>query len=169
LVLDALWANLTGKDARVAFRAVWTLSEDPRAADLLRKKLPPVPRPEETRLVKLIADLDSGSFQIRAAASSALADLGELAAPSLEKALREANSLEMRQRISGLLARLTKGVSPAQVVQVRAVHVLELSGGPEARQVLQAWAQGAPGAFLTREAQAALARLQRDRKSGPAG
>ena len=42
---------------------------------------------------------------------------------------------------------------------VRAVWVLELTGTPAARQVLQKLAGGAPQARLTREARAALGRL----------
>ncbi len=40
----------------------------------------------------------------------------------------------------------------------RAVEVLELIGTPQARQVLQALADGAPGALVTTSAQAALSR-----------
>ena len=40
----------------------------------------------------------------------------------------------------------------------RAAEVLERIGTPEARQVLQALAEGAPGALLTTSAQAALKR-----------
>jgi len=39
---------------------------------------------------------------------------------------------------------------------VRAVEVLERAGTPEARQALDALANGAPAALVTREAQAAL-------------
>ena len=45
-----------------------------------------------------------------------------------------------------------------QLRAFRAVEVLERIGTPEARQVLQALAAGAPGALLTTSAQAALKR-----------
>jgi hypothetical protein len=41
---------------------------------------------------------------------------------------------------------------------IRAVEVLELIGTREAREVLNAVADGAPGALLTRSARAALTR-----------
>jgi hypothetical protein len=43
---------------------------------------------------------------------------------------------------------------------MRAVEVLERAGTPEARQTLQALANGAPAALVTREAPAALDRLR---------
>jgi hypothetical protein len=42
---------------------------------------------------------------------------------------------------------------------LRAIEVLEQVGSPEAREVLQNLADGAPEARLTREAKAAIARL----------
>jgi hypothetical protein len=45
--------------------------------------------------------------------------------------------------------------------RLRAVQVLERIGSPEARQILEALAKGAPGARETREAQASLSRLAR--------
>jgi hypothetical protein len=59
------------------------------------------------------------------------------------------------------VARLTTGkVLPAEALRaIRAVEVLEQLGTPEARQVLQNLADGAPGHKLTRHAEAALKRL----------
>jgi hypothetical protein len=162
-----MWSDLAGTDAAKAFRAVWALSDDARAAEFLRAKLPPVARVDAKRLAQLIADLDSSTFQVRAAASKVLADLGELAEPALEEALKRPSSLEKSQRLSGLLARLRKGLSLQQVVQVRAVQALELARRPDTRQVLSDWANGAPGALLTQEARAALTRLERSRFSSP--
>jgi hypothetical protein len=45
--------------------------------------------------------------------------------------------------------------------QLRAVELLESLGSAEARQVLETLAKGAPGARLTKEARAALDRLNR--------
>jgi WD40 repeat protein len=160
-----LWSDLAGADAAKAFRAVWAFSDDAGAAEFLRAKLPPAPRVDAKRLAQLIADLDSNTFQVRAAASKALAELGELAEPALEEASKSPSSLEKSQRLSGLLALLRKGLSPQQIVQLRAVQALELAHRPHARQVLLDWASGAPGALLTQEAQAALARLGKSRIS----
>jgi hypothetical protein len=50
-------------------------------------------------------------------------------------------------------------LSTEQLRLVRAVEVLERMGTPEARGLLRALAEGAPGTLPTREAQAALDRL----------
>jgi hypothetical protein len=162
-----LWSDLAGTDPAKAFRAVWAFSDDAGAAKFLRAKLPPVAGVDAKRLAQLITDLDSNTFQVRAAASKALADLGELAEPALEDASKSPSSLEKSQRLNGLLVLLRKGLSPQQVVQVRAVQALELARRPDARQVLSDWASGAPGALLTQEARASLARLGKGRVSLP--
>jgi dipeptidyl aminopeptidase/acylaminoacyl peptidase len=155
-----LWTDLVGTDAAKAYRAVWTLSDDPRAAAFLRKKLPPAKMPDKARVAKLIADLDSDRFAVREAANAALAELAELAAPILEEACKTA-SVEQRKRLEELLDSMKKGLAPYQLLQMRAVQALELAGRDNARQVLREWAEGAPAARLTQEAKAALARLDK--------
>jgi hypothetical protein len=69
-------------------------------------------------------------------------------------------TLEARRRAEMLLARLSGGpLAPEQLRLVRAVEALEMANTPEARQLLEALAKGAPGVLSTREAQAALERL----------
>ena len=52
-------------------------------------------------------------------------------------------------------------MSPKQLLTLRGLEVLEHIATPEAKQVLQKLAAGAPDARLTREAKAALQRLER--------
>jgi hypothetical protein len=69
--------------------------------------------------------------------------------------------LEVRRRIERLLLPLLEpGLSTERLRQRRAVAVLEQVGSPEAVKVLRRLAKGAPGAALTREAKAALRRLE---------
>jgi hypothetical protein len=64
------------------------------------------------------------------------------------------------QRLQDLGKRLTGFVLTDEKLPLyRAVEVLERIATPEARQMLQALAGGAPGALATTTAQAALARL----------
>jgi WD40 repeat protein len=163
--LNELWTDLAEMDAGKAYWAVWALSEDPRAVDFLRKKLALAAPPDKARMAKLIADLDSDRFEVREASSRALAELAELAAPAMEEARKTASSLEQRKRLEELLASLKEGLSPFQILQMRAVQALELAGGTDARQALREWARGAPAARLTQEAQAALARLDKHQQN----
>ena len=56
---------------------------------------------------------------------------------------------------------VTALVSAANLAETRAVQLFEWMGQPDSRRVLEKLAAGAADAHLTREAQAALARLSR--------
>jgi hypothetical protein len=121
-----------------------------------------VARVKEQRLNDLIADLDSDRFAVRQRASGELEQLGELAGPAMHRALAGEPSPEARRRLRRLVQKLGGPItSPEMLRLLRAVEVLEKVGTAEARKVLQALADGAPQATLTREAKAALLRLQR--------
>jgi WD40 repeat protein len=160
---EMLWADLAHKDGARAFEAIRTLCAAPAAAvPLLRERLRPADPPEREQVARLLAELDSKSFAARQKATLELEKLGERAEAGLRQALEGKPSLEMRQRIEQVLRRVSGKILDGDAVRnLRAVEVLEHVGSPEARQVLQALALGAPGARLTREAQGALARLAR--------
>jgi hypothetical protein len=118
---------------------------------------------EAGKLRRLIADLDSDSFEARERASRELAALGKAAEPALRRA-QEGAFAEVSRRVKALLARLNKsGLSGEEVRGLRVVEVLEYIGTPEAAEVLQALSKGTAEARLTREAKASLKRLERRR------
>src|SRR6266540_4273887 len=119
----------------------------------LAERLRPVPRVQDERLTRLIADLDSAQFQVRSRASKELEQLGELAEPALRKALAGKPSPEVRRQLKLLLDQVgSRPLSSEQFHVLRAVEVLEQIGTPGARQVLEVLTTGAPEARLTREA-----------------
>ncbi|HMF11982.1 MAG TPA: hypothetical protein VKE94_06735, partial [Gemmataceae bacterium] len=68
-------------------------------------------------------------------------------------------SPETKRRLEDVRSKLTGLVLQGERLRAhRAVEVLERIGTAEARQVLQALADGAPGARITTSAQAALKR-----------
>ncbi|MFO0846687.1 MAG: WD40 repeat domain-containing protein [Gemmataceae bacterium] len=91
--------------------------------------------------------------------------LGDPARPGLERLLRPGADLEARRRAERMLRELVRPGDPERLRERRAVMALELAGGADARALLRRLAAGLPTAFLTREARAALARL--DRTSRP--
>ena len=112
-------------------------------------------------IARLIADLDSDDFDQRSTAADELEKLRDLAVPALQKALTGDAAVESRRRMELLLTRLTGGILTAEQIRlVRAVEALEKTGSAEARQLLETLADGAPGALITRHAQAALERTQ---------
>ncbi|MBV8614227.1 MAG: hypothetical protein JOY66_10715, partial [Acetobacteraceae bacterium] len=67
-----------------------------------------------------------------------------------------------RRRIDDLLAKIEQHApTPEELRACRGIEVLERIGTPPARAVLEALADGAESAVLTREARLALARLTR--------
>jgi RNA polymerase sigma factor (sigma-70 family) len=161
---EALWDDLASDDAGKAYRAVVALSAAPKdAVALLKERLKPVAAADAPRVAKLIADLDSDTFDVREKAAKELEPIAEQASDALRKALKGSPSAEVRRRVEALLAPQEFGgrQSPQVLRQVRAVEVLESAGTPEARQLLEALARGVAGARLTREARAALERLGR--------
>jgi RNA polymerase sigma factor (sigma-70 family) len=160
--LDALWADLAGDDAARAFRSILTLASAKQTVPYLRERLQPVTPVDPKIIQQLIADLDSDNFQTRSKATKELEKLGEAALPALREVLAGKAALETRQRVEPILTKLTSGVLTVEQVRiVRAVEVLERLATPEARQLLQTLADGAPGAVPTQHARAALSRLSK--------
>jgi Tol biopolymer transport system component len=159
------WEDLASADAAAAYRAVRALGGSQGAGPFLQKRLRPAPDPgtEATRrLAKLIADLDNDDFATREKATEELAKMGPAVAPDLRKALEGLPSAEMRKRIKHLLDKLRGPIDSRETLRaIRSVEALEQVGTPEARRVLGELAKGAPGARLTTEAKAALARWTR--------
>ena len=160
--LAELWPDLGDADAGKGFRAAMVFGSSPKgAAALLAERIKPVAGPDAKQVARWINDLDSDSFDVREKAAAELGKLGELARPALEEALKKERSAEVRRRIDELLGRLKPGqtLSAEDLRRLRTVEVLEDLGTPEAKQLLEELAKGAPGAALTRDAAAALRRL----------
>jgi hypothetical protein len=164
--VESLWAALAGEEAEKAGQGIQKLSGAPRqAVPLFRDKLRPAPAVDPKKIAQWIADLDSEEFEARQRATQELEKLGDLAVPALTKLAADPPTLEARKRAEQILERLTgHTLSTEQVRLMRALEVLEQVGTTEARQVLETLAKGAPGALPTREAQAALDRLDRKEK-----
>ena len=159
--VDRLWQALGGVDGARAYEAVLALAAAPAATPrLLRDRLRP--GAEDRDVARLLAALDSDAFETRRTAAAALERLGVRAEPALRRTLETTRSAEVRRRVEGLLEKLQGQPLPADVVQqLRAVEALEYVGTPEARQVLERLAEGAPNAWLTQDAKASLEHLGR--------
>jgi WD40 repeat protein len=163
--LQGLWNTLADPDAAAAYRALWDLTAAPReAVAFLREHVRRVEPPEEKKIARWVRDLDSPEFATRERASEELAKLEGLAEPALRKALSGQPSPEMRRRIGQLLEQLTAISSGVDLRLLRVVEAVEHIGTLEARELLESLARGAPGARLTRAAQAALRRLDAARR-----
>jgi hypothetical protein len=155
-----LWDDLASPDSEKGYRAVMALGARPAdAAKLIGDSLKPAAIPNAAVVKALVADLDADDFATREAAQKELAKLGEMVEPQLRDAAKSA-SPERRRRADELLIALSRRDNPGRLRALRAVEVLEHIDTPAGRDVLKSLAGGVPSARLTRDAKAALARLQ---------
>jgi hypothetical protein len=163
--LETAWSDLAGDDAARAYQNIRRLANSPAdAVPYLRQCIQPIARADEKQLARLIADLDSNQFEVRDQATSELEKLGDRASRACREALKDDPSPERRRRLEKLVQKQAREMwspSPEQLRNLRSVEVLELADTPDARQLLRKLANGAPNTRLTREAQAALRRLER--------
>jgi hypothetical protein len=165
---DRRWQALGGDNAGAAYEALWALAEGgERAVVLLGERLQAV-KPSGPRVKQLLTNLDSKRFPIREAAFRELKKMGSSIEPDLRQALTGRISPEVRKRVQALLDQYgTHPATPEERQQTRAMQVLERLGSRQARTVLTRLAEGAPGAWLTEEARAALQRLNRRPERAP--
>src|SRR5262249_50102554 len=71
--LDNLGADLAGEDGGRAYRAIWKLAASPaQTISLLHERIRPVPHGDSARIARLLADLDSDTFEVREKATKEL-------------------------------------------------------------------------------------------------
>jgi WD40 repeat protein len=160
--LDEFWADLGSADPVKGYRAERALATSlKQAVPFLRKQVPPTAEIEKKRVERLIADLGVDEFAVRKKAEEELAKLGSLAKPAMKKALEGKPSLDVAQRLNTLVKALEdRQLTPDDLRLSRAIEALEAVGSDgEANKLLEEWAKGAPGALLTEDAKAALARI----------
>jgi WD40 repeat protein len=158
---NAAWADLADGAAARGLAAIRYLATHPDAAvPLIAAAVKPIPPTSAAAVDRLIEQLDSPRFAEREKATTALAELDEAAGGKLRDAARRPASAEVRERLTGLLAKLDDLNLTGDRLRVdRAVEALERIETPAARKVLEALAGGASGARVTVDASGALKRL----------
>ncbi len=159
--LQTLWCDLRAADAGRAYRAMWRMALSPKQAlPFLTERLRPS-RPldaaQQKQLDRRLADLDSEQFAVRQQAEIELANMGMMIEPALRKTLQSKPSLEVRKRLENVLDKLAS----ARVGITRALEAIEHMNTPQARQLLESLANGAPRAWLTEEARKGRNRMDR--------
>ncbi len=157
--LRNLWDDLSATNAGRAYRAIWQMALSPKdALPFLAERVRPVAPLDEARQKRadrLVADLDSEQFAVRQEAETELEKMGPMIEPALRDALKNKPSLEVRRRIEALLGKWTG----ERLRIMRALEAIEHMNTPEARRLVEALADGVPGAWLTEEARAIRKRL----------
>lgn len=160
--LHQLLGCLDALDAAAAAVAMQRLVANPESAvAVLGEVLRAVPAADDKELAALLDDLDHDDAPVRDRAERRLQELGASAQSALLAAAKRDLSAEVRQRVARLLGRHDDRAHPDRVRALRAVEVLEYIASDKATKLLERLGGGAPGAYLTDEARAALARLDR--------
>jgi RNA polymerase sigma factor (sigma-70 family) len=170
--MGRLWNALGDAEAGPAGRAIWALVSDPaKAVPFLKGRLTRRRTAVDARrLAALIRDLNDDEFVVRERAEMELRHVGAAAEAALRKALEDNPSVEVQVRVEKLLKLLAPDtLSPERLRALRALEVLELTGTPAARRVVEGLAKGAEGHEMTRQAQAAVARLAKRLSAGKPG
>jgi WD40 repeat protein len=163
--LDQLWERLAGPDGGT-HKVLWTLVRAPQTVAYFKERLRPVPPADAAAVAEFRKALTSDKFAVRQEAAAELKKRGSAAEPLLRLLLDGDAPLELRLRVEPLLQAIVgPPLPPEQLRMVRAVEVLERLGTGEARALLATLAQGAPGAWLTVQAQGSVQRLDRLQKS----
>jgi WD40 repeat protein len=158
-----LWATLGQTDAAVARQAIEELSDRPDVAlSLLRARLKAARaiRLDAAAVRKQIAQLDASTLKEREAARRQLERWRWTVEADVRKAVAARSSLEVLRRLERLLDALDRPTAE-EVLHTRCVEILERIGSAEAKKLLRQLADGDPLQVLTREARAALGRLDR--------
>jgi WD40 repeat protein len=167
--LEPFWADLGSKETPRVYRALWALAASPKeAVPFLHEHLLP-PTAADSRIGRLIADLNSDSFAVRDKAYQELEKIGAAAEPALRRTLANPASQEVRRRVEQLLDRKNQKPVESPDVQrlLRVINLLEHFGTAEARAELEALGKGALGEAVAQEAKAALERLDAEAPGQP--
>jgi RNA polymerase sigma factor (sigma-70 family) len=159
--LAELWKGLRGTAAESHGCLSTLISAPGQAVPFLGEKRKPIVAVDAERFARLLKKLESDQFTEREQATQELKKLGDSIEPAVHKALEGKPLLETRRRLQALLDELDGG---ERLRSLRAMEVLERIGDKPARDLLRRLSEGAAGAWLTKEAQISLRRLeQRDK------
>jgi WD40 repeat protein len=160
--IEKLWSLLSSQRSSEAHVASWFLSDgNNEVISFLNARVHPAKPIQSALVTRLIRQLNSEKFTMRARAKQKLRALGELAEPELRQALNKPLSAEARHQVLRLLDELHTRIPSSILAQLRAVTVLERIGSDQAVVLLKKLVKGARRARLTKEAQLSLKRLQR--------
>jgi hypothetical protein len=159
--LDQKWADLADEDAGKAQRAIGSLILAPKqTVPFLHDRVKPVAVADKAKIQQWIAELDSEKFPVRQAAVKALEKIGAQVQVPIRNALQANVTLETRRRLEQVLNAVLDVPGRETARALRAIMVLERIGSPEARNLLETLARGAPGARKSEEAKTSLERLK---------
>jgi WD40 repeat protein len=133
------------------------VSKPDLATAFLTGQLQPVEKADAKVIATLIEQLESNRFPVREKAARDLARLGDVVVKELRRAQERAKDEDLKMRIESILNQIDSPFLTGDRLRAyRGIEILQRLNTAESKALLKKIAQGAPDAFLTREAQAAL-------------
>ena len=165
--LEKLWPELGGDNELRRQRVLKALRAAPLpTVALLRKKVQPVAAALQRQVEQQITALEDDASAKRDQAMKELQGVAHPFAPLLKAKLAQAPAGETRNRLTFVLKQMSEAKPPQPLVmELRALALLEEIGTPEARELLERIAGGAPQARLTVEAWTVLRRWSKAKAS----
>jgi WD40 repeat protein len=159
---DKAWEALAATPAAPAYEALLHLAADPDGSvSLVKKHIQPAPAIDGAMLDKLMAALNSDRFAVRERAAADLDKLGKTVVGAVRARFDATLSQEVRERLAKFLDQHDREeFTPEELRQERAMELLEQIGSADARDVLRDLATGEKTARLTRQAGAAVKRVE---------
>jgi WD40 repeat protein len=159
---DKAWEMLAATAAAPAYEGLVRLAADPDGSvPLVKKHIRPAPAIDGAILDKLIAGLNSDRFAVRERAAAELDRLGKTVVGAVRARFDADSSPEVRERLARFLDQHDRDeFTSDELRQERALELLEQIGSAEARELLFELTKGEMTARLTRQAAAALKRLE---------
>ncbi len=148
--IEEQWERLRQQETLSwAHESVWELISFPKKSlPVLEKHLRPVKAVDLKLLPKLLQELNSEKFRVRAKATKRLEAYNEHAIPFLRKELAKSHPLEIQIRLRKLLQKALR-IPPKELQVLRAIEVLEHINTKRSKRILQSLAKGAPSSRIT--------------------
>ena len=162
------WESLAEGDAKRAYEAIRGLGDGKdRAVEFIEERLHPAPLELPDSLRVWIAELGADDYEVRESASVRISRMGSAAEPALRDALAKGPAPEAHNRLQILIDQITPPFDefPNEPLRtIRAIQAVERIGTEKAKGFLGRLARGHTLTTRTRDAKAALERLERRQK-----
>ena len=164
--IESWWSDLAGLDAAAAYRAIWFLAACPASTEAFLAeefRASEEARGDTEAIALLVAQVNSDDADQRDEARERLLVLGAAAEPILRSKMRDSDDAGAKRRfesIIGLLQSPVQRTAGEPLRRIRLVQLLEQLDTENSRQLLATIARGSKTARETRDARAALVRLE---------
>ena len=157
------WSTMASEEPKKAHEVVWQMIGSPKESIAFINTPGQLYLVDPARIDQLFKDLNSDKFDARSKATKELERYGRWMEGRLQKALEKPDTLEVELRLRRMLEKLnvpgSLSLAQERMRIRRCMLILEQIGTPQAGEILQSLASGAPEPELQQEAHASMIRM----------